>query len=146
VARAEVSARKLGRNAPCPCGSGKKYKNCCWGKDFDWVINDKGEIQREIPIDDPEMMAALDEMRAEFRREHGRDLEPNDFLFGDIEGESEIEKMMTDIMERAGCDPAFIYAFKKTGRIVTTWNKNKLTDVELWGWQQAVEEYHAREN
>lgn len=20
------------RNAPCPCGSGKKYKHCCWGK------------------------------------------------------------------------------------------------------------------
>ena len=20
---------KIGRNAPCPCGSGKKYKNCC---------------------------------------------------------------------------------------------------------------------
>ena len=24
--------KKVGRNAPCPCGSGKKYKNCC-GKD-----------------------------------------------------------------------------------------------------------------
>ena len=23
---------KLGRNAPCSCGSGKKYKNCCLGK------------------------------------------------------------------------------------------------------------------
>ena len=21
---------KIGRNAPCPCGSGKKYKKCCW--------------------------------------------------------------------------------------------------------------------
>ena len=24
--------KKIGRNDPCPCGSGKKYKNCC-GKD-----------------------------------------------------------------------------------------------------------------
>lgn len=24
---------KIGRNAPCPCGSGKKYKNCCLRKD-----------------------------------------------------------------------------------------------------------------
>jgi len=24
---------KLGRNDPCPCGSGKKYKRCCYGKD-----------------------------------------------------------------------------------------------------------------
>lgn len=23
---------KVGRNAPCPCGSGKKYKKCCSGK------------------------------------------------------------------------------------------------------------------
>ncbi|MBK7009080.1 MAG: SEC-C domain-containing protein [Saprospiraceae bacterium] len=21
---------KIGRNDPCPCGSGKKYKKCCW--------------------------------------------------------------------------------------------------------------------
>ena len=26
-------APKIGRNDPCPCGSGKKYKNCCWGKE-----------------------------------------------------------------------------------------------------------------
>jgi preprotein translocase subunit SecA len=23
------SLPKVGRNEPCPCGSGKKYKNCC---------------------------------------------------------------------------------------------------------------------
>ena len=23
------AAQKIGRNDPCPCGSGKKYKNCC---------------------------------------------------------------------------------------------------------------------
>jgi uncharacterized protein len=23
---------KVGRNDPCPCGSGKKYKSCCLGK------------------------------------------------------------------------------------------------------------------
>ena len=26
------SAPKVGRNDPCPCGSGKKYKHCCLGK------------------------------------------------------------------------------------------------------------------
>ena len=25
---------KVGRNDPCPCGSGKKYKNCCLDKDL----------------------------------------------------------------------------------------------------------------
>ena len=25
------SGPKIGRNDPCPCGSGKKYKKCCLG-------------------------------------------------------------------------------------------------------------------
>ncbi len=28
------SSRKVGRNDPCPCGSGKKYKQCCLQKDL----------------------------------------------------------------------------------------------------------------
>ena len=24
-----AKSEKIGRNAPCPCGSGKKYKKCC---------------------------------------------------------------------------------------------------------------------
>ena len=27
-------AHKIGNNDPCPCGSGKKYKNCCMAKDL----------------------------------------------------------------------------------------------------------------
>ena len=27
--RTIVKDKKIGRNEPCPCGSGKKYKNCC---------------------------------------------------------------------------------------------------------------------
>ena len=26
-------AQKVKRNDPCPCGSGKKYKKCCWEKE-----------------------------------------------------------------------------------------------------------------
>lgn len=28
-AQQAVSTKTVGRNDPCPCGSGKKYKNCC---------------------------------------------------------------------------------------------------------------------
>ena len=27
--RADVRARNAGRNEPCPCGSGRKFKRCC---------------------------------------------------------------------------------------------------------------------
>ena len=30
---------ELDRNAPCKCGSGKKYKKCCYGKDADKKIS-----------------------------------------------------------------------------------------------------------
>jgi len=33
---------KIGRNAPCPCGSGKKYKKCCLLKKSVWMP--KGEL------------------------------------------------------------------------------------------------------
>jgi len=28
------SKKRIGRNDPCPCGSGKKYKHCCLGADL----------------------------------------------------------------------------------------------------------------
>jgi uncharacterized protein YecA (UPF0149 family) len=29
AAPSSVGKRKIGRNDPCSCGSGKKYKKCC---------------------------------------------------------------------------------------------------------------------
>ena len=29
-----VKDKKIGRNEPCPCGSGKKYKKCCINKEL----------------------------------------------------------------------------------------------------------------
>lgn len=28
----EIKTQKIGRNAPCGCGSGVKFKKCCYGK------------------------------------------------------------------------------------------------------------------
>ena len=30
--KVKTAAEKVGRNDPCPCGSGKKYKQCCGRK------------------------------------------------------------------------------------------------------------------
>ena len=35
---------KVGRNAPCPCGSGKKYKKCCLGKSDASVMRKRDEL------------------------------------------------------------------------------------------------------
>ncbi len=58
---------KLGRNDPCPCGSGKKYKRCCYEKDRE-VLADASEYEgitqtqiRENPaiVDDPAVIESL---------------------------------------------------------------------------------------
>src|ERR1700687_1888322 len=36
--------QKVGRNDPCPCGSGKKYKRCCL------PAFDRGSLQRAVPL------------------------------------------------------------------------------------------------
>ncbi|MCP4667539.1 MAG: SEC-C domain-containing protein [Deltaproteobacteria bacterium] len=40
--------KKLGRNEPCPCGSGKKFKHCHMGKDDDIDLTGMGEISSEM--------------------------------------------------------------------------------------------------
>ena len=39
----QLTTGKIGRNEPCPCGSGKKYKKCCLSK--------HEEIKKSIPAD-----------------------------------------------------------------------------------------------
>ncbi|MCY2987047.1 MAG: SEC-C metal-binding domain-containing protein [Planctomycetota bacterium] len=33
--RSNAKTKRVGRNDPCPCGSGKKYKKCCMRKQQD---------------------------------------------------------------------------------------------------------------
>jgi hypothetical protein len=40
---------KIGRNQPCPCGSGKKYKNCCLATDETAAASAREEQRRNAP-------------------------------------------------------------------------------------------------
>jgi len=41
---------KVGRNDPCPCGSGLKYKKCCYGKVRTSAVELKDRYEREFNI------------------------------------------------------------------------------------------------
>jgi len=45
---------KISRNAPCPCGSGKKYKKCCLPR--------HGAMAREIPENPQTLETDLDQL------------------------------------------------------------------------------------
>ena len=40
--------KKVGRNDPCPCGSGKKFKKCHMGREDELVLDGMGEITVEM--------------------------------------------------------------------------------------------------
>jgi hypothetical protein len=56
-----MTHKKLSRNAPCPCGSGRKYKQCCWDKGFEWVEDEAGAVYRSTPMS-PEVREALGQL------------------------------------------------------------------------------------
>ena len=47
---------KTGRNDPCPCGSGKKYKRCCLGNE---VALPSPPVHEEFHEDFPDLKSAL---------------------------------------------------------------------------------------
>ena len=49
--------RHVGRNDPCPCGSGKKFKKCCLGKDEDELIARVGARSSVPPAGAPLRLA-----------------------------------------------------------------------------------------
>lgn len=134
--------KKLSRNAKCPCGSGKKYKQCCINKEYKYVTYEDGTIAKKIKIDNPEIWRELERQRESFVATFGREPMGDDPLFYNFN--DPIEKYQAEIisvMEQVGIAPQLIYAFKKTGLLVTEENMNKISDLDLEIWKNAIKEY-----
>jgi hypothetical protein len=62
--------KKIGRNDPCPCGSGKKFKKCHMGREDELSLEGMGEISMEMS----KVITSLPEVS------HGRSVEMKDDL------------------------------------------------------------------
>jgi hypothetical protein len=51
----------IGRNDPCPCGSGQKYKRCCLSRDDAAAAERAAALVRETPRFVPEAVIGLDD-------------------------------------------------------------------------------------
>lgn len=133
--------KKVHWNSLCPCQSGKKYRECCWEKDFDWMIDDNKNFFRSTPMS-PEVVEIFKKQEEEFKRIYGRNPrgeDPVSFFFPNSEY---IENEMAQVMLDAGMKPEFVYAFEKTGFIVTEFNQNLIPNNELEAWENAIDEYY----
>ena len=138
-----MSRKRMSRNAPCPCGSGKKYKHCCYQKGFQWQEDEKGSVYKSMPMSS-EMADILEGQRQKFLDKYGRQPGPGDPVFFDMPPLEHVEHEMVQAMKAAGLDPAFLYAYEKTGLLVTEQNQHLISDRDLQQWQDAMEEYRAR--
>jgi hypothetical protein len=139
-----MTRTRLSGNARCPCGSGKKYKHCCWSKGFEWVEDEEGQIYKSTPMP-REVKEALEQLRQEFLVKHGREPGLGDFVFANRPHPEHLEAMMVEDLKAAGLDPAFIYAFEKTGLLVTEQNQHLIPENDLAEWDAAIEEYEAKQ-
>jgi hypothetical protein len=106
------------------------------------VERQDGSLAHAIPIDD-EMRAILQHQREKFVARFGREPGPGDRIFFDAPSEEEYDEAVTTAMARAGIHPELIYAYKKTGRLVTDQNRHFVPAASLEAWDAAIEEYRA---
>jgi hypothetical protein len=133
------------RNEQCPCGSGEKYKRCCFQKGFTYPVDDKtGEVVRAVPLNheaQTKLKAAMELQRQKFVAKFGREPGPDDPIFFDVD-EDQVREDTADAMRAAGIAPALIYAYEETGLIVTQENRSLIPDIELRQFDAKVREYH----
>jgi hypothetical protein len=137
--------KKISRNAPCPCASGREYKHCCYGKDFEYLEDDDGNVYKSVPMSD-EMKEIVEEQKQRFIEKYAREPGPGDTLFFDMPPLEHVEHVLVEGMKQAGIDPAIIHAFEKTGLFVTEANQQLISDVDRAKWEAAVLEYRAKED
>jgi len=138
-----MTHKKLPGHDPCPCGSGEKYKTCCWDKGFEWVEDEAGTVFKSMPMP-PEVREALDQLHQEFVTKHGREPGPDDLLLPDVPHPEHLEAMIVEDMKAAGLAPDLIYAFEKTGLLVTEQNQHLIPEKDLAKWDAAIEEYERK--
>ena len=133
------------RNERCPCGSGDKYKRCCFVKSFHYYVNDEtGEVLRSVPLNSEargELDLALAAQREKFIAKFGREPGPDDPIFFDLD-EDKLRDDTANAMRAAGIRPALIYAYEETGLIVTQENRRLIPDLELREFDAKVREYY----
>ena len=93
-------------------------------------------------------MKGFAEQALRFTEKFGRLPGPDDPLFFDPSADGPrpiidevVDQHMLEAMHKAGVRPALIYAYQKTGRLVTRENRKYLTKAELKEWNDAFDEW-----
>lgn len=137
-----IETRKVSKNQFCPCGSGKKYKDCCEKKELEWM-RQNGKITKILPINDV-ISDSIKELSRRFTKILGRKpycYEKHFKMLGIIEGSYEnFFSKMTDLNPPL----AQQYATIKTGMFLSEFNFEQFSNLDLDEWDEAIEEFNSK--
>jgi hypothetical protein len=132
----------LPKTAICPCGSGRRYGVCCRKKNIEYLISNKGEVFRRVPLSS-ELVDMLKKHQQEFVRTFGRKTGKHDLIFFDqfISGFDETDEVLEKISKQVGVRDQVIFATRRTGFMVGEHSKKIMSDVDYQEWEDAIDEY-----
>jgi outer membrane protein TolC len=102
----------------------------------------KGRVQAASALTNEQQAQAILQQRLEqFKQRFGREPGQADRVFFQAPSLDAAVDGISKAMESSEIDPAFVYAFRKTGLIVVSENMAELTGAELQVFQDAADEY-----
>ena len=106
-------------------------------------MDEEGNIFKSVPMTN-EVREVIEEQKRKFIEKFGREPEDDENLFFDMPPLEHAEHFMVEGMKQAGLDPAIIYAFEKTGLLVTEMNEHLISNKDREEWEAAVREYRIK--
>ncbi len=125
--------------ANCPCGSEKKYKNCCLKSDIIYLEDEDGKIYQEIQITD-KIDEILLQKNAEYKLMYGRVPSEKEIIsLGEIINNfhrinRKIKYEMPEQVDK-------MYAYFETGILLTEENIKNYPELEINKFKDKVREY-----
>lgn len=99
-----------------------------------------GKIYRRIPMH-PVVKEAIQENRQQFIEQFGREPNSNDRVIFDKISQRRIDQVLSQAFADGEIDPAYFYAYQKTGLFVWEGNVSLLPDKDVREWKSAVREF-----
>jgi len=134
--------RPLPKTAICPCGSGRQYGVCCRKKNIEYLVSNKGEVVRRMPLSD-ELVEMLENHQLDFAKVFGRKTGKHDLVLFDqfLTGFDETDEIVEKIAKQVGVREQVVFATRRTGFIVGEHSKKIMPDVDYQEWEDAIDEY-----
>lgn len=135
----DIEAIEIDDDEICPCGSKKKYVECCKQKEIKWK-RDKASIIKEIKAEKLPMQLIQDYYDKKNQLW-------NRYLYGSERIFSEMTLLDTSFskhikeLRKLGFPEDELYAMYKTNRVITKFNASKVPDIEIQEWEEAKKEY-----